>query len=183
MGGFPTIPVQAAVIYGATRYRGERRASRADDRVVRYDERMKCAEDGVEESRPSATALKLPELRDIRMRAEIVPRTGSTTRDPRARQRYKTLLFERFPMGRCLTNRRRLAEWETGTVSWSARSGTGARRENTAVDGLRRRLRFPERTLLAPDATYISRERWAARRPERTFAHAVRMRHSSFLGL
>jgi Uma2 family endonuclease len=122
-----------------------------------------------------ATALKLPELRDIVCATEIVPPHWVDDDEILALgQRYKTLLFERFADGTLLVTPP--AGWPSGN-----RNGELVRQVGNWASAGKHGLwmgcdggvRFPDGTLLAPDATYISRERWAAADRERTFAHAV----------
>jgi Uma2 family endonuclease len=122
-----------------------------------------------------ATALKLPELRDIECATEIVPPHWVDDDEIIALEaRYELLLFERFAGGTLLVTPP--AGWKSSSrnVELIRQIGNWARSGNPGlVMGPEGGVGFPDGALLAPDATFISRERWAAADRLRTFAYAV----------
>jgi Uma2 family endonuclease len=136
---------------------------------------MKRVKDGRGGTTFMATALKLPDLRDIECATEIVPPHWVDDDEIIALgRRYGLLLFERFADGTLLvtppagwaSSRRNIAlTWQI--ENW-ARSGNPG-----LVMGPDGGVGFPDGALLAPDATYVSLERWTKADRERTFAYAV----------
>ena len=122
-----------------------------------------------------ATALKLPGLRDIQSATEIVPPHWVDDDEIIALEaQYKALLFERFADGTLLVTPP--AGWASGNRNGELvrQVGNWASSGNHGMwMGCDGGVRFPDGTLLAPDATFISRERWASSDRKRTFAHAV----------
>ena len=122
-----------------------------------------------------ATALKLPELRDIQCATEIVPPHWVDDDEIIALEgRYELLLFERFADGTLLVTPP--AGWTSSShnVELVRQVGNWARSGNPGlVMGPDGGVGFPDGALLAPDLTYISHKRWAAADHARTFAYAV----------
>jgi Uma2 family endonuclease len=136
---------------------------------------MKRVKDGRGGITSMATALKLPELRDIECATEIVPPHWVDDDEIIALEaRYDFLLFERFADGTLLVtppagwaSSRRNIDLVWQIENWIRAGNPGLL---TGPDG---GVGFPDGALLAPDATYVSRERWATADRERTFAYAV----------
>jgi Uma2 family endonuclease len=122
-----------------------------------------------------ATTLKLPELRDIDCATEIVPPHWVDDDEIIAlARRYDLLLFERFADGTLLVtppagwaSSRRNIDLVFQIENWIRAGNPGL------LTGPEGGVGFPDGALLAPDATFISRERWTAADQKRTFAYAV----------
>src|ERR1700681_2879136 len=85
----------------------------------------------------------------------------------------RLLLIERFADRTLLVTPP--AGWASGAgeADLGAQVATWARGRGGLVMGSNGGVRFPDGSLLAPDATYISRERWMRADHAMTFAHAV----------
>lgn len=123
-----------------------------------------------------ATALRLPELRtDIEHAIEIVPpRWIDDDEILELGSRYEMLTIERFADGSLLVSP--LPGWMTSSrngylfaqiFAWTQSNAAGL---CLGPDG---DVVFPDRSLLRPDATFISRERWKTADRVRTLAHTV----------
>jgi Uma2 family endonuclease len=120
-----------------------------------------------------ATALKLPDLRDIECATEIVPPRWIDDDEIIAlERRYPLLTLERFPDGTLLVSPP--PGWSSGSAevelvrqvaNW-ARLQAGSLRMTGGVH-------LPDGSLFGPDATYASADRWAVADRSRTFAHVV----------
>jgi Uma2 family endonuclease len=122
-----------------------------------------------------ATALKLPELRDIEYATEIVPPHWVDDDEIIAlARRYDPLLFERFADGTLLVTPP--AGWKSGSrnLELTRQIGNWMHCGNPGlIMGPDGGVGFPDGGLLAPDATFISLERWTKADRGRTFAYAV----------
>jgi Uma2 family endonuclease len=123
-----------------------------------------------------APAIDLADLRtDIEHAVEIVP--GRWIDDDEIVEiegRYDILLFERFADGTLLVTPP--CGWKGGVRDLSLGSQVQAwvRGGNHGLAmGSTGGVHFPDGALLAPDATYISAERWSKANHDLTFAHAV----------
>ena len=111
-----------------------------------------------------ATALKLPDLRDIECATEIVPPHWVDDDEILALgQRYKTLLFERFADGTLLVSPpcgllggERSMRLSFEVAAWARATKLGI------AFGANAGFTFPGNALFSPDATYVARERWEA---------------------
>ena len=123
-----------------------------------------------------ATALRLPELRTpIEHATEVVPpRWVDDDGMIALEERYKRFVFERFSDGTLLVTPP--AGW-SGSIPNVALLGqvwSWARANNAGVVlGASGGVGFPDRALLAPDATFISRTRWNTMDRTKTFATAL----------
>ena len=122
-----------------------------------------------------ATGLRLPELRDIEHATQIVPPHWVDDDAILATQRrHRRLSFERFADGTLLVTPP--PGWKSGVrnteLVWQVTAWAKAGHPGLVM-GPGGGVGFDDGALLAPDATYISKRRWAAADHARTFAYAV----------
>lgn len=123
-----------------------------------------------------APAFELADLRnDITEATEIVPpRWVDDDEIVELESRYELLLFERFADGTLLVTPP--SGWHGGSrdLELGAQVRAWARQGNRGLCmGATGGVRLPDGSLFAPDATYISRERWNKADHDRTFAEVV----------
>lgn len=122
-----------------------------------------------------ATAFMLPDLGHIDCATEIVPPHWVDDNEIIALgRRFDPLAFERFADGTLLvsplagwTSSNRNCELTRQIGNWVCSGNPGL------ILGPEGGVGFPDGGLLAPDATFISSERWSAADQRRTFAYAV----------
>jgi Uma2 family endonuclease len=142
-------------------------------------ERLDVVKDGRGKERISmAIAMDLPDLpAEIDCAVEIVPPRwldDDEIIELEERYEHRLLMVERFADGTLLVTPP--SGWEGGgrdvEIGAQVRNWVRAGRHGLAM-GSSGGVHFPDGSLLAPDATYISRERWEKADHALTFAHAV----------